>query len=70
MCRMQVENFSVLGGWICSFKNHQGLVHKKVAGESAAVDTSGFRDYQCYWKDMSHGTHKVQMSQSTTTIAS
>jgi hypothetical protein len=32
--RMQVENFAVSSGWICSFRKHHGIVHKKVAGES------------------------------------
>jgi hypothetical protein len=37
--KMQVDNFAALNGWICRFKDHHCLVYKKVAGESAAVNT-------------------------------
>jgi hypothetical protein len=41
--RMQDDNFAESNGWICRFKDRHGLVYKKVAGESTAVDT-GMRD--------------------------
>jgi hypothetical protein len=37
--RMQVDNFAASNGWICRFKHCHGLLYKKLAGESAAVDT-------------------------------
>jgi hypothetical protein len=37
---MGIENFSALNSWISGFKQHHGLVCKKLAGESAAVDTN------------------------------
>jgi hypothetical protein len=37
---MAIENVSVSNGWISHFKQCHGLVFKKLAGESAAVDTN------------------------------
>lgn len=37
---MGIENFSASNGWISRFKQRHGLVFKKLAGESAAVDTN------------------------------
>ena len=37
---MGIENFSASNGWISRFKERHGLVFKKLAGESAAVDTN------------------------------
>jgi hypothetical protein len=37
---MGIENFSAPNGWISSFKQRHGLVFKKLARESAAVDTN------------------------------
>jgi hypothetical protein len=37
---MRTENFLASNGWISSFKQHHGLVFKKLAQESAAVDTN------------------------------
>jgi hypothetical protein len=42
--RMQVDNFAASNGWICRFKDRHGLIYKKLAGESAAVDTD-MRDF-------------------------
>jgi hypothetical protein len=39
-CKNGVENFSALNGWISCFKQHHDLVFKKLARESAAVDTN------------------------------
>jgi hypothetical protein len=36
--RMQVDNSAASNGWICRFKDHHGLVYKKLAGESTTVD--------------------------------
>jgi hypothetical protein len=35
-----IENFSDSNGWISRFKQCRGLVFKKLAGESAAVDAN------------------------------
>jgi hypothetical protein len=37
--RMQVDNSAASNGWVCRFKDCHGLVYKKLAGESTAVDT-------------------------------
>jgi hypothetical protein len=37
--RMQVDNSVASNGWICRFKDHHGLVYKKLSEESATVDT-------------------------------
>jgi hypothetical protein len=37
---MGIENFSASNGWISCFKQRHGLVFKKLAEESAVVDTS------------------------------
>jgi hypothetical protein len=37
--RMQVDYFAASNGWICRFKDRHGVVYKKLAGESAAVNT-------------------------------
>jgi hypothetical protein len=38
--RMQADNFAAANGWICRFKDRHGLGNKKLAEESAAVDTN------------------------------
>jgi hypothetical protein len=37
---IEIENFSASNSWISSFKQCHGLVFKKLAGESTAVDTN------------------------------
>jgi len=51
---------------LCRFKDCLGLAYKKIAGESAAVNTD-MRDvwlggYERYWKGMSHGTCTTWMN--------
>jgi hypothetical protein len=37
--QLNIENFTASKGWIARFKDRHGLVYKKLAGESAAVDS-------------------------------
>jgi hypothetical protein len=37
--QLYIENFTASNGWITRFKDQHGLVHKKLAGKSAAVDS-------------------------------
>jgi hypothetical protein len=37
--QLNIENFIASNGWIARFKDRHGLVYKKLAGESAAVDS-------------------------------
>jgi hypothetical protein len=37
--RMQIENSAASDDWIYRFKGHLGLVHKRLPGEIAAIDT-------------------------------
>jgi hypothetical protein len=37
--QLKIENFTVSNGWIIWFKDWHGIVHKKSATESAAVDS-------------------------------
>jgi hypothetical protein len=36
---LNIENFTPSKGWIARFRDRHGLVYKKLAGESAAVDS-------------------------------
>jgi hypothetical protein len=45
-----IENFSNSNGWISCFKQCHDLVFKKLAGESAAVDTNArTSDSKAFW---------------------
>jgi hypothetical protein len=60
-----IDNFSALNGWISHFKQHYGLVFKKLAGESAAVDINAinlwFERLQSCWRTTRLGTSTMQM---------
>lgn len=43
--RMCIKNFVASNGWISRFKERHGLVYKKLAGESAAVDGSAVEEW-------------------------
>jgi hypothetical protein len=40
---MQIHYFAASDGWICRFKDHHGLIHKNLFGEST-VTNSDMRD--------------------------
>jgi hypothetical protein len=40
---MQIHNFAASDGWMYMFKDHHGLIHKNLFGESTAT-SSDMRD--------------------------
>jgi hypothetical protein len=38
--RMQIDNFALSHGWISRIKDHHGLMYKKLAARSMAINTN------------------------------